>query len=189
MNASVVYTGLDVHKDSIVIAFAREGRNAAQTWKAIPHDGVRLRKALKMLLHDGETLKVSYEAGATGFGLCRRLREAGIDCIFASNGKRRTAFQGRRLAKRGIAAARDGSGEPSYERAMSARSLAKRRRWESNPLQIGLQPIALPSGSSVKRPRQESNLVFEFRRLACDPAHSKDMDQAPRRGIEPRLAV
>jgi hypothetical protein len=27
--------------------------------------------------------------------------------------------------------------------------LAKRRRWESNPLQTGLQPVAWPSGSSV----------------------------------------
>lgn len=81
MNASVVYVGLDVHKDSIVIAFARDGREAALIWKTVPNDGARLRKALKMLIRDGETLKVCYEAGPTGFGLCRRLREAGIDCV------------------------------------------------------------------------------------------------------------
>jgi transposase len=81
MTASVVYVGLDVHKESIVIAVAREGREAAENWKTIPNDGVRLRKSLKMLIHDGEVLKVCYEAGPTGFGLCRRLREAGIDCI------------------------------------------------------------------------------------------------------------
>ena len=34
-----------------------------------------------MLCKNGEVLKVCYEAGPTGFGLCRRLREAGIDCI------------------------------------------------------------------------------------------------------------
>jgi transposase len=79
--ASVVYVGLDVHKDSITIAVAREGREAAETWKTIPYDGVRLRKALKMLVKDGQVLKVCYEAGPTGFGLCRRLREAGIDCM------------------------------------------------------------------------------------------------------------
>jgi len=28
-----------------------------------------------------EELRVCYEAGPTGFGLCRRLRGAGIDCI------------------------------------------------------------------------------------------------------------
>jgi len=42
---------------------------------------VRLRKALKLLVERTEDLRVCYEAGPTGFGLCRRLREAGIDCI------------------------------------------------------------------------------------------------------------
>jgi len=81
MSTSVVYVGLDVHKDSIAIAVARQGREAAETWKTIPYDGVRLGKALKMLVKKGEELRVCYEAGPTGFGLCRRLREAGIDCI------------------------------------------------------------------------------------------------------------
>ena len=81
MSTSVVYVGLDVHKDSIVIAVAREGRAEAKSWKTIPYDGARLRKDLKMLLKNGEALKVCYEAGPTGFGLCRRLREMGIDCI------------------------------------------------------------------------------------------------------------
>jgi transposase len=81
MSTSVVYVGLDVHKDSIVIAVAREGREEASKWKTIPYDAVRLVKALKVLLKEGEVLKVCYEAGPTGFGLCRRLREVGIDCI------------------------------------------------------------------------------------------------------------
>ena len=81
MKASLVYVGLDVHKDTIVIAVAREGRDPATKWKTIPYDAVRLRKALKMLLDEGEELRVCYEAGPTGFGLCRQLREAGIHCI------------------------------------------------------------------------------------------------------------
>jgi transposase len=81
MKASVIYVGLDVHKDSIVISVAREGREAAENWKTIPNDATRLRKALQMLIKHGEVLKVCYEAGPTGFGLCRRLREAGIDCL------------------------------------------------------------------------------------------------------------
>ena len=79
MRTSVVYVGLDVHKDSIAIAVAREGREPAETWKTIPYDGVRLRKALKMLVKSGELLKVCYEAGPTGFGMCRRLRKEGIE--------------------------------------------------------------------------------------------------------------
>ena len=81
MSMSVIYVGLDVHKDSIVIAVARRGREPAENWKTIPYDGVRLRKALKMLVKNGEVLEVCYEAGPTGFGLCRRLREAGINCM------------------------------------------------------------------------------------------------------------
>ena len=81
MKSSVVYVGMDVHKDSITIAVAREGREAAANWKTIPNDGIRLRKALKMLVKEGEVLKVCYEAGPTGFGLCRVLRKAGIDCM------------------------------------------------------------------------------------------------------------
>ncbi len=81
MNASVIYVGMDVHKDSIVIALAREGREEAVTWQTIPYDGVKLRKVLKSLIKNGEILRVCYEAGPTGFGLCRRLCKAGVDCI------------------------------------------------------------------------------------------------------------
>jgi transposase len=81
MKESVVYVGMDVHKDSITIAVAREGREPAAKWKTIPYDGVHLRKALRLLVKGGEVLRVCYEAGPTGFGLYRRLREAGIDCI------------------------------------------------------------------------------------------------------------
>jgi transposase len=84
MSTSVIYVGLDVHKDSITMAVARAGRQAAENWKTIPYDGVHLRKALKMLVKSGEVLKVCYEAGPTGFGLCRRLRELGIDCMLVA---------------------------------------------------------------------------------------------------------
>jgi transposase len=81
MSTSVVYVGMDVHKDSIVIAVAREGREAAQDWKTIPNDKVQLRKSLKGLGKNGQVLKVCYEAGPTGFGLYRALRKAGIECL------------------------------------------------------------------------------------------------------------
>ena len=61
------------------------------------------------------------------------------------------------------------------------------------PTLTGLQPGAWPSGSSVfcKRPRQESNLIYDLRTVACCPAHSKDgkIEQVPRQGVEPRLTV
>ena len=83
MSESLIYVGLDVHKDSSVIAIARQGRKAAEIWKTIPYDGARLVRALKMLAQNSRDLKVCYEAGPIGFGLCRLLRKAGIDCIVA----------------------------------------------------------------------------------------------------------
>ena len=47
MSTSAVYVGLDIHKDSIVIAVARKGREAVEQWKTIPYDGVRLWKGVK----------------------------------------------------------------------------------------------------------------------------------------------
>jgi transposase len=80
MNVKVRYVGLDVHKDTIVIAVADEGRQEARVWKTIPHDAVRLVKALQLLTPEGGRLETCYEAGPTGYGLHRRLSEAGIAC-------------------------------------------------------------------------------------------------------------
>ena len=58
MTIRVRYIGLDVHKDTIVIATAEEGRRAASVWKTIPYDEVRLVKALQLLTKPGSTLRV-----------------------------------------------------------------------------------------------------------------------------------
>ena len=74
----VRYIGLDVHKDSIVIAVAEEGRSAARDVGKFPADWESLRKQLERLSR-GFQLKLCYEAGPTGFELQRRLVEAGYD--------------------------------------------------------------------------------------------------------------
>ena len=76
----VRYIGLDVHKDSITIATADEGRDEAQGFKTIMNDTARLLKALRSLTPEGGRLLVCYEAGPTGYGLYRRLRDVGIEC-------------------------------------------------------------------------------------------------------------
>jgi transposase len=72
------FVGLDVHKDSIVIAVA-EGDKAPEVLATIPHEVPRLLRRL-VKLGAPQTTKCCYEAGPTGFGLCRALREAGIEC-------------------------------------------------------------------------------------------------------------
>ena len=44
MSASVMCVGMDVHKDSIVMAVVREGRAQTVTWKTLPYDGAKLCK-------------------------------------------------------------------------------------------------------------------------------------------------
>jgi transposase len=75
------YVGLDVHKDSIVLAVADSGAGEAKVLAKLPNDTIKLLKQLKKLSPDISMLRVCYEAGPTGYGLCRRLRKDGIQCI------------------------------------------------------------------------------------------------------------
>lgn len=74
------FVGLDVHKDTIVIAVADEGQSAAEALATLPHDVPKLIKRLSALVEDKSQLRVCYEAGPTGFGMSRRLKKAGIEC-------------------------------------------------------------------------------------------------------------
>lgn len=76
----VRYVGLDVHKDSIVIAVCEPGAQAAEVWKRVPYDLGRLIRQLQKLA-PVDCLRVCYEAGPTGYGLYRALQAAGIWCI------------------------------------------------------------------------------------------------------------
>ena len=54
------------------------------------------------------------------------------------------------------------------------------------PTSAELQPAAWPFGSSVKYPRQESNLIPDLRRVVCDPPHPEDaIEQEPTAGFAP----
>ena len=79
MFAKLRYIGLDVHKETIVIAVAESGREEAKAWKTIPYDLPRLVKAMELLATEGE-LSICYEAGPTGFGVQRALEQAGYAC-------------------------------------------------------------------------------------------------------------
>ena len=76
---NVRFVGLDVHKDSIVVAVADSDGSPPVVVAEIPHDIGRLLKELRKLGKTGE-LRCCYEAGPTGFGLYRALRAAKIAC-------------------------------------------------------------------------------------------------------------
>ena len=76
------YVGLDVHKDTTVIAVAESGREGeVRLYGQIASDLAALEKVLRKLGGEGVTLHVVYEAGPTGFVVYRRLRQLEIDCI------------------------------------------------------------------------------------------------------------
>lgn len=80
MSTKLRYVGLDVHAESIMIGVADAGDAPAQNWKAIAYDPPRLLKELRKLGRLS-SLKVCYEAGPTGFGLQRFLKQHRVDCI------------------------------------------------------------------------------------------------------------
>jgi transposase len=73
------YVGLDVHKKTIYTAFRSASAKEARAIGEIPNDLTRLRKQLAPLGEPGE-IQICYEAGPTGYDLCRSLRELGYDC-------------------------------------------------------------------------------------------------------------
>jgi transposase len=76
------YVGLDVHKDTTVVAVAESGRvGEVRIYGTISSDLHALEKALRKIGGEGVTLHVVYEAGPTGYVLYRRLQQLKIECI------------------------------------------------------------------------------------------------------------
>jgi transposase len=80
MNATVRFIGLDVHKDTVVIAVAEEGSAPAEVFTEVRHEPARIAAQLRKLGAQG-ALRVCYEAGPTGYGLQRFLTRAGFSCV------------------------------------------------------------------------------------------------------------
>jgi len=73
------FIGLDVHKDSISIAVAAEGREEARVLATVPNEVRALIKQLRRL-GKPDSLLCCYEAGPTGYGLQRALTDRGYEC-------------------------------------------------------------------------------------------------------------
>ena len=82
MKKTVKYVGLDVHKDSISIAIADNGREGnLRNYGKIANDMNQLDKVLRKLISKNATLHCAYEAGPCGYGIYRHLTRKKIDCI------------------------------------------------------------------------------------------------------------
>ena len=88
MKTNKRFVGLDVHKDTIAIAVADQGRDGeVRLFGTISSDLHAVDRAVAKLRADGAELYLAYEAGPTGFGLCRHLRKSALDCIVVAPSK------------------------------------------------------------------------------------------------------
>jgi transposase len=86
------YIGLDVHKETIAIAYTKEGSRNEPTYHSTcggsnPAAERALRSLARKLKVAFKDLRVCYEAGPTGFVLARRLLHLGVECVVMSPSK------------------------------------------------------------------------------------------------------
>jgi transposase len=80
MEKRSMFVGLDVHKATIDVTVAEDGREAeVRHYGVIPGDLEALGKLLRALRASGRTLKFVYEAGPCGFGIHRSLTAQGTN--------------------------------------------------------------------------------------------------------------
>jgi transposase len=76
---SIIYLGLDVHKDSITLAVLPSGTKAPTRVERLPNDLAKLKRLLDRLAAGGE-LRACYEASGAGYVLHRAMRDWGYAC-------------------------------------------------------------------------------------------------------------
>jgi len=81
MEKRSMFVGMDVHKESIDISVAEEGRQGeVRHYGVIPGDLEAVAKVLRALRAPDRVLRFVYEAGPCGFGIHRYLTAQGEDC-------------------------------------------------------------------------------------------------------------
>jgi transposase len=76
----VLYVGLDVHKESIVVATAPQGDTEAQLYGKIGGTLDALDKVIKKMARPDLELRFVYEAGPCGYVIYRHLKKQGYHC-------------------------------------------------------------------------------------------------------------
>src|SRR5437870_221675 len=78
----ITYVGLDVHKESIVVAVAAGGlRGEVREYGRIANTAAALDRLMRKLSGEGVGLRFCYEAGPCGYGIQRHLSAHGHECV------------------------------------------------------------------------------------------------------------
>jgi len=81
---SVIYVGMDVHKETIAIAVFRDNNKNVEFERQIKNEPGQIKKFFKKLKDKGEKILSCYEAGPTGYVIYRLLEEMEITCFVAA---------------------------------------------------------------------------------------------------------
>jgi transposase len=88
MEKSIMYVGLDVHKNSIEIAFAEAGRDGeVRSYGSVDGSLAALDKVIRKLVSKNYDLHFVYEAGPCGYDIYRHLAAQGFDCVIVAPSK------------------------------------------------------------------------------------------------------
>jgi transposase len=79
-NDSTLFVGVDLHKDSITVAYALD-HGEIETLGKTGTSQIEIDRLCKRLKAKGRHIKVVYEAGPCGYGLQRRLAARGFECM------------------------------------------------------------------------------------------------------------
>ncbi|WP_017898557.1 IS110 family transposase, partial [Leptospira borgpetersenii] len=82
-----VYVGMDVHKETIQIAYLTSNSKEILKEQQIKHNEVQIKKFIKKLKTEWNEIHCCYEAGVTGYPLYRYLKSLGVNCILVAPGK------------------------------------------------------------------------------------------------------
>src|SRR3954470_5011620 len=81
MEQSIIYIGLDVHKDTIAVALAEAGlREEVREHGKISNTPTALKALTEKLAGKKRDLRFCYEAGPCGYGIQRQLSAMGHEC-------------------------------------------------------------------------------------------------------------
>jgi transposase len=85
MGKCITYVGLDVHKNSIAVAFADGGCDSeVRSYGTIDSDLASLDKVARKLVSGGSEPRFVYEAGPCGYEIYRHLKRQNFECIVAA---------------------------------------------------------------------------------------------------------
>jgi transposase len=78
----ITYIGLDVHKDTVVVALAESGiRGEVREYGRIANTAAALDRLMRKLGDGGVRLRFCYEAGPCGYGIQRHVSAHGHECV------------------------------------------------------------------------------------------------------------